>query len=263
MVSCFGSPALSIFAWELNFYRRSILTAPAPIPSGEQLYVLDLQVFVFNPVVATEIVVKDYKTSRFLLTAGGGDAFASLTNAYTMTTYGQSALGMSSHSESATGNAINFFGSIGYEFHWMDSVMLMTEAGYRYMPIKNFVHSTDEKTFAQPNGATKGSPFLNADGSQAKIDLSGGFVGLSIVFICNRACPCRETMRLSRLEIQVVRAFHIDRCHRRLSVALHPEWQSARPVTTCIGRMVPNAYDSSKMVESVSVEPPWDVHGLF
>ena len=51
--------------------------------------------------------------SRWLLTGGAGDAFVSMSNSYTMTTYGQTkALGMSSHTETASGQAVNYFSSV-------------------------------------------------------------------------------------------------------------------------------------------------------
>jgi hypothetical protein len=153
--------------------------------TGAQLFTLNSSVFVFNPQIVAEVVLTTFKTgNRILWTAGVGDAFVNLKNDYTVTAAGQTALGVGSYTETATAQQINGFTSAAYEFYMVDHLLGMLEVGYRYFPVTGLNHSQDQKTFAEKSGsgATSGSPLLNSDGNQRKIDLSGVFVGVSLRF---------------------------------------------------------------------------------
>lgn len=162
--------------------QPGIVSGNGTSPSGNQLFILNSSVFVFDPQAALEVIVKEWKSSRLLVTGGAGYATVSVTNAYTMTASGQTQYGVSSYSESLTGTAMNYFASVGCEFLFTDRLMVMFEGGYRYFLVNTLYHAQDEKTLAEPNGATKGAPALNSDGSDRHFDLSGGFVGISLRF---------------------------------------------------------------------------------
>jgi hypothetical protein len=165
------------------FEPEPITNANGANSSGTSLLTMNSNIFVFNPQVAVEVVATTFKSgNRILVTGGVGDAFVNLKNDYNVTAAGQTALGLGSFTETATGQDINFFSSVGYEFYMVDHILGMLEVGYRYFHVNDLNHSQNEKTFAQQSGATSGSPLLNSDGSQRTFDLSGVFVGLSFRF---------------------------------------------------------------------------------
>jgi hypothetical protein len=166
-----------------ELYQASPVTnANGTSSTGSVLYSLDSSVFVFNPQVSLEFIFKNYKESRFLFNLGVGRATVSLTNVYTMTAAGTTALSLNSFTEKGTDTVSNGYASLGWEAHFADKAMIMFEAGYKYMPVDSLTHAQDEKTIAQRSGATSGSALLNDDKSQRKFDLSGGFVGISFRF---------------------------------------------------------------------------------
>lgn len=176
----------------VNMRLGAEIFAPNPITgaegtdaNGNLLLTMNSNVFVFNPQVAIEVETVRFKSGgRILWTVGVGDAFVSLKNQYTVTTAGQTALGLPSYDESASATVINGFTSAAWEFYMIDRIFGMLELGYRYMPVSKLVHGEDGKTFAEKTGSgpTAGSAVLNSDGNERKFDLSGVFVGMSFRF---------------------------------------------------------------------------------
>jgi hypothetical protein len=151
--------------------------------AGVTYYTVDSNIFVFNPNLAIEIVLKHWKEDRLFLDFGAGYATVSLKNSYTMTTAGTAALSsLTDFTENGTGTAIPVLMSVGYEYHFADRAMLFTELGYRYFKVTSLDHTGNEKTIAEPNGNNKGDPLLNSNGSHRAFDLSGFFAGLSFRF---------------------------------------------------------------------------------
>lgn len=168
------------------FSTPKVTDAKGVDSTGVELFTLNSTIFVFNPNAALEFILIKGKSSRMLFTGGVGYANVSVKNEFAVTSAGQTALGLGSFTETGSANVMNYFTSFGYEFMFVDHVMMMLEAGYRYFPVKELENSQDQKTFAKPSTTqASGTPLLNSDGSTRGIDLSGAFVGLSFRFYLN------------------------------------------------------------------------------
>ena len=128
------------------------------------------------PIANLEVAFYELGSTR--LSAGGGVGYVTLSskNTYTITTDGQSALGVTDYVEEVSGSTIGgqIFGML--ESHFTDNVTVTAEVGYRYYKVSELTHDTDVTTI---NGTfAKGATAVNNDGTKREIDLSGLFVGL-------------------------------------------------------------------------------------
>jgi hypothetical protein len=149
--------------------------------SGTTLYNLDSKVTAIIPMLNIEYLLRKSATSHFLIGAGGGLAFVSLDNEYTMQPAGTTAFpGVGDNKESATATALALQAYTGYEFLLSDSATLALDLGYRFCYVGSLKSTKDTTTFT--GSETSGSDLKNSDGSNRTLNLGGPFVGLSLRF---------------------------------------------------------------------------------
>ena len=148
--------------------------------SGTALFTLDSTVYAVIPMINFEYLAHQTPDSHFLIGLGGGMAYVTLENNYTMTTAGTTATGVGNTDEKGTGQAPVVQGYLGYETLITDNATLAFDIGYRYAPVST-INST--QNISAPAGTeVSGQPLVNMDGSNRSLNLSGPFVGLSFRF---------------------------------------------------------------------------------
>ena len=147
--------------------------------SGATYFDLNSQTYAVVPMANLEFLAQQTPTTRLIFGVGGGYAYTTLINKYTMTTAGQAALG-NDVTESAKAQSFAGQAYVGYETLFADTATVLFEAGYRYLPVAQLKSSVQAQA---PAGTESPSSILiNMDGTSRKIDLSGAYVGLSFRF---------------------------------------------------------------------------------
>jgi hypothetical protein len=151
--------------------------------TGTTLLSLDSQVYSIIPQANFEFFVKKGATWRWYFGGGAGYAVTTFKNTVTMTSAGQTALGVGNYIEEGTGWGIMGQAITGYEFSIFDTVSLSFDLGYRYLVVNNYTANRD---YVAPAGTfTTGNPVKNVDGSARSTDLSGFFAGATFRFYIN------------------------------------------------------------------------------
>jgi hypothetical protein len=151
--------------------------------SGTSRYSLNSTVLVFNPNLAFEYVYSTKGNTRFYGVLGAGYANVNVTNTYTMTAAGTTALGVGDFKESMGANVLSGQVGVGLETLFTDNVTFMTDMGYRYMPVRQLNYTSGDTGFL--GAVNKGDVVLNSDGSKRTLNLSGLIIGASFRFYLN------------------------------------------------------------------------------
>lgn len=150
--------------------------------SGVELFQLDSEVLILQPLATIEVDLSPTNESRTFLFLGGGLADFTLDNQFTMTSTGTSELGgVTDFSEKATASRISAHAGIGYERLLADTATIALELGYRYLPSPDFKLDKSATTIAQ-GAVNKSDPLLNSDGSRREVNMSGIFASLGFRF---------------------------------------------------------------------------------
>ncbi len=144
---------------------------------GTSLYKLNSEFSVTTPKMNVEINIYRGATSRVMLIVGVGYANLVARNAYTMTTTGTTALGVTDFSEDLRGTTVSSEGGLGYEFLMTDTTTLLLEAGYRSMNFTTIKHNKDVTGFQ--GSVVKGDQATNLDGTNRTLNLSNYYGGLT------------------------------------------------------------------------------------
>lgn len=145
---------------------------------GTQLYTLDSKVLAVVPQANLDLFLKQWASSRFLLSFGGGLAFATTTNTYTF--IGTPFSGVSDYTETGKGQGLMLQTSAGYEFMFADHVTLGLDIGYRYCKIASLTSPNAQTTIT--GSVAEGGTLKNNDGSDRSLDLGGLFGGIGFRF---------------------------------------------------------------------------------
>lgn len=159
---------------------RALSSVEGKNASGGRLFLLDSTVQAYMPTATLELLFLRTPSSRFLVGAGGGYAFATLENKYEMTAAGTSQFGVSDHTESGRGQGTMLQVYLGGEWVFTDSASAVFTAGYRNLIIDHLEApvATTSLTGAQASGAE----LKNSDGGYRTLDLGGAFAGLQFRF---------------------------------------------------------------------------------
>lgn len=150
--------------------------------SGSALYTINSTVFIFNPNAALEFVLNKKGNTRFYFQLGAGYANVAVTNAYTMTSAGQTALGVGSFTENLYANTISGNAGFGMETLFTDNVTFLADLDYRYLPVTSLKYKSGVTNIVSPSGVSAGAPVVNGDGSARKLNLSGIYAGVAFRF---------------------------------------------------------------------------------
>jgi hypothetical protein len=149
--------------------------------SGNKLFDLDSRIYALVPKASLEFNIKQGTWYKLFVGGGIGYGYVSFTNIYTFTAAGTAQYSpKTSFTESASGQATEYQGYAGFEFLLTDVGTAVIDAGYRYMPLNGFNHTTDTTTFQ--GTVHSGYPVLNTDGTARNFSLSEAYVGLSFRF---------------------------------------------------------------------------------
>ncbi len=154
---------------------------PGKNTAGDNRFNLDSEILIYQPVGTLEFDLYPKNNSRAFIFLGAGLADATLENQFTLTTTGQSELGISDFTEKALARRISYHAGVGYEVVMADTVTVSCELGYRYLTLPNFKWSKSTTSLAQGAVSTN-DDLLNDDGSNRVIDMSGFFVSLGFRF---------------------------------------------------------------------------------
>lgn len=148
--------------------------------SDTELFSLDSNVSALVLGGSLEMIAYQKPRARFLIGVGYGYAMASLTNRYTMTPAGTTALGVGDFSEEATGTGTMIQGYTGWELNITDVWTVTFHIGYRDLQIPGF--KSTKATTAISGNQSDGQEILNMDGSARALNLSGAFAGINFRF---------------------------------------------------------------------------------
>jgi len=147
---------------------------------GTQLFSLHSTVSAVIPEVTLELTPFRRPNSHGLLGLGYGYAFVSLNQQYTMTSAGQSALGVGNYTEIAAASAPLYQAYVGWEFVFTENITLSFAAGYRYLVVSSLQATQAANAISQTE--TSSSTLTNMDGSVRTLDLSGEFGSMNLRF---------------------------------------------------------------------------------
>lgn len=147
---------------------------------GTELFQLTSKVSAVMPMATIELLPYVSSESKVIIGVGTGIALLSVQNAYTMTTDGATYLSVGDFTEKASGQASASQIYLGYETLFTDTVTVMLDLGYRYIPVRT-VQSSQDQTTTSGTYAT-GADLNNNDGSLRNMNLGGAFVGLGFRF---------------------------------------------------------------------------------
>lgn len=146
--------------------------------SGTEIVTLDSNILGAFPSAHFELYLSNNsKTSRFILSAGGGYGTVSLKNVYSQSPVGPFV-------EKGTATTYMLEGAAGFEFLFTDNITIVADAGYRYIPQTNF-KADNTFTDVYGNTITKGDVLVNGDGTARQLDLGGVWAGLAFRFYIN------------------------------------------------------------------------------
>lgn len=148
--------------------------------SGTKLFSLDSKVAAFVFGGGIELLPFRRPWHRALIGFTYGYAMASLTNRYTMTPAGSTALGVGDFSEEATGNGVMLQGYLGWEANFTDVWTITIHAGYRELLIPAF--KSTKATTAISGNQSEGQDIRNMDGTVRSMNLGGVFAGINFRF---------------------------------------------------------------------------------
>lgn len=148
--------------------------------AGTSMFNLRSKIYALIPMATLEILAYQTPTSRLILAAGGGLAFVTLDNTYTMTSAGTTTLGVGDFTESASATVTALQVYTGYEMLFTDTVTAVFNLGYRHIPVPALKSS--KATTAISGTQAEGDELKNMDGTSRSINLGGVFVGLSFRF---------------------------------------------------------------------------------
>lgn len=148
--------------------------------AGTKLFENTSKVTAVIPELVLEFNFVSTATAHGFLGIGYGYGTVNLSNEYTITSSGQTALGVSSYKEVASGTAPMVQSSVGYEFLFTDTATCALQVGYRYMKVPS-VKATQAVT-AISGPETVGQDLINMGGSRRSLDLGGAFIGLNFRF---------------------------------------------------------------------------------
>jgi hypothetical protein len=169
------------FKLGLEFLAPKFLTGVnGTSSSGTNYFSLDSTLYATVPMATIEFLAFRTSESHMIIGIGGGMAFLTLENNYTMTAAGTTALGVGNTDEKGTGQAPAGQVYLGYEFLISDTATIAFNVGYRYI---QFSQINSSQTLSAPSGSeTSGQALVNMDGSNRTVNLSGPFGGLSLRF---------------------------------------------------------------------------------
>lgn len=177
-----------LFASERFIFRVSAevllpksLTGVNGSSGGTNVYALDSKVTAFLPQANIDLFLKKWPESRLFLSAGGGVAVVTTSNAYKFTAAGNTQYPtLSDHTETGKGQSFFIQSSLGYEFVFADRATLTADLGYRYCKIATLTASDPVTTFSGNYAA--GDTLKTNDGSNRSLDLGGVFAGVGFRF---------------------------------------------------------------------------------
>lgn len=165
------SPSVNMRLGLELYQAKPLPSAKGKSAAGAEWFDLKSTVFSWAPVGTLEIVVQRGPSYRLFTYAGAGYADITMENAYTMTSAGSTALGVSSYTEKAAATSVFTFAGIGMETQFVDATTLSLDVGYRYFPVSKFTYKSDETTIQ--GAKAKGGTVVNNDGSTRGLDLGG------------------------------------------------------------------------------------------
>lgn len=166
-------------ATQVLFPKHLSLTGSSS--DGTPYYDLDSKVTAFIPEAFLDFVVLPMGDSRVMVSIGGGDAFVTSVNQYTMTTAGTAAFaGISDHTVTGKGSGLMLSVSTAYELEFADRATLVVDLGYRYCRVNQLTSSGDVTTFT--GTYRSGDTLKNNNGSDMSLDLGGFFGGAGFRF---------------------------------------------------------------------------------
>ena len=153
--------------------------------AGVDWMTIDSSVFVFNPNVGFDYYYSQIGNVRFFGSASVGMATITLENRYDLTSAGSTANGnQPDFIEKAEAQTYSGTASMGLEALFTDNVTVLFDAGYRYLPVKEFKLKGNVDSFGNPTAA-KGDVLLNNDGTRRSLDLGGFYTSLTFRFYLN------------------------------------------------------------------------------
>lgn len=148
---------------------------------GNKLFDLNSTMAAFIPQGNLELLFFKGSTSRGFIGGGFGEAFVSISNEYTFTAAGRSALGVpGDYKEMAAGTAPFYQAYLGWEFLLTDVATLAFQLGYRSIHVQGL--SATQPVTAITGTEIKDEPVINTDGSQRSLDLGGAFANINLRF---------------------------------------------------------------------------------
>lgn len=148
--------------------------------AGTPLFQLSSKIQAIIPMATLELLAFRTPTSRMLIGVGGGLAFVSLENTYTMTAAGSTALGVGDFTESAKASVTTLHFYTGYEALFTDTVTAAFTLGYRHIPVPSLKSTRDSTAIS--GAQTESSDLKNMDGGNRSLNLGGAYVGLNFRF---------------------------------------------------------------------------------
>lgn len=157
---------------------NSVEAIKATNSAGTEMYKVTSSVLVLNPIATMEIHIPITNQTRFTGFLGTGLSGVTVDNEYT-----QVGGSLPDFEEKMEGSLISYHTGVGFETLFVDTVTIMAELGYRYMPISELKYKHDvAQILSQPGSAVKGATVLNDDSSKRSLDMSGFFIGLGCRF---------------------------------------------------------------------------------
>jgi hypothetical protein len=143
---------------------------------GTQLFTLHSTTLIYVLTGTLEYRMVANPTNNVVLGLGGGVGFANIDNEYTMTAAGTAALGVGTFREQASQRVTTLHGYLGYEFLLTDTVTMVTQAGYRYMPVGSLL-ATKAAT-AITGTQVEGVEIKNNSGTDRTLNMTSYFAGI-------------------------------------------------------------------------------------
>jgi hypothetical protein len=165
--------------------HRPVSEAKGLNGSGQERFTMESSVFIFNPNVTFEYAYQTAGNTKFYFGLGGGLADITVENRYEMTAQGTTDLGVGSFNEKLQGNATSFHINGGLETLFVDNTTFSIDAGYRYLPVKEFKYKGDTSNIVSPGGVAKGDVAKDHNGANRELDLGGFYMGFTFKFYLN------------------------------------------------------------------------------
>lgn len=165
--------------------HRPVMEAKGLNTTGQERFTMESSVFIFNPNVTFEYAYQTVSNTRLYFGLGAGMADVTVENRYTMTAQGTTDLGVDSFNEKLQGSAIEYHINTGFETLFVDNTTFSIDAGYRYLPVKEFKYKGDTPNIVSPGGVSKGDVAKDQNGANRELDLGGFYVGFTFKFYLN------------------------------------------------------------------------------